>query len=403
VVRLWTVARTVGTVAPLAVQVPSTRMELPAAAAAARPATTPGSLTSDRFVPSLDGLRAVSIALVVVSHLGYEHVIPGGFGVTLFFFISGLLITDQLTSQIRRTGTIRLGNFYLRRFLRLAPAGVTYVVAGGLLYIAMGGAITVVEWLTALLYGGNYYDLFVEYDSTGLGFRHPFTIIWSLAVEEHYYLVWPLALMALRPGRRAVVAIAALCVLSLLWREAVYHQCFGQDPGAICGLRVQDRLYKATDARLDSLGYGVLVALLVDADARWIDWLRRARALQVVALCVLLTTFVIRNEWFRQVPRYTLQGVSLAILVPAVILVESPLRRALGAPAALLIGRLSYSVYLWHWGALMIAEYVLRTEQSLAYKALGLGLTAALSTASYYCVEGPMLRLRHRFGSHAVR
>jgi peptidoglycan/LPS O-acetylase OafA/YrhL len=390
------------------VQVPSPPLQSAATARAlplprAAAAAAHGSVTAERFVPSLDGLRAISIALVVVSHLGYEHVIPGGFGVTLFFFISGLLITDQLTAQIRRTGKIHVGHFYARRFLRLAPAGVAYIVAGGLLYVAMGGVISAAEWLTALLYGGNYYDLFVKYDSTGLGFRHPFTILWSLAVEEHYYLMWPLALLALRPGRRAVAAIAALCALSLVWRAGVYHACFGHDPVALCGLRVEDRLYKATDARLDSLGFGVLVALLVDADARWSAWLGRQRLLQVLAVCVLLSTFLIRDPWFRQVPRYTLQGLALMVLVPAVIVADSPVRRALETPLALWLGRLSYSLYLWHWGAMMIAEYLLHDERSPAYKATALFLMGALAAASYYGVERPMLRLRRRFGSHAVR
>src|SRR5438093_9762210 len=100
------------------------------------------SLAARKYVPSLDGLRAVSILMVVVSHLDYEKVIPGAFGVTLFFFISGLLITDQLVAELRRTDTIDLPRFYLRRFLRLMPAGLAYLAVAGLVFVAVGGVIT---------------------------------------------------------------------------------------------------------------------------------------------------------------------------------------------------------------------------------------------------------------------
>ena len=341
------------------------------------------SLAARKYVPSLDGLRAVSILMVVVSHLDYEKVIPGAFGVTLFFFISGLLITDQLVAELRRTDTIDLPRFYLRRFLRLMPAGLAYLVVAG------------------LLYGGNYYELFHRYDTSIPGVRHPFNIIWSLAIEEHFYLLWPALLLLLGAGRRALTAMIVVCGLSLAWRAFLFHHCFGLEPGALCGVKVQDRLYKATDARLDSMAWGALVALVAAGrHARWLEWAARSRKLQLLMMAVLASTFVMRGELFRQVPRYGLQGLALTLLVPAVILVDTPVRRLLERRAAVFIGRLSYSMYLWHWAALGVADYVYR-DKSHRWQLLAVVLTAVLSLASYYLIERPMLRLRHRFGSHA--
>jgi peptidoglycan/LPS O-acetylase OafA/YrhL len=360
------------------------------------------SLAADRYVPSLDGLRAVSILLVVVSHLGLKNVVPGAFGVTLFFFISGLLITDQLISQMRRTGTIGLGNFYARRALRLMPAGVAFIVLAGLVFTAAGGQISAAGWLSALLYGGNYYELFAKYDTTIPGVRHPFNIIWSLAVEEHYYLLWPAVLLFFGTGRRLLTAIGCLCVGALLWRAYLYHHCFGGHPGWICGADVEDRIYKATDTRLDSIAWGAGLALLADSDARWLAWLGRPGRVHAFMLAVLASTFVLRGEAFRQVARYSLQGVALAVLVPAIVLFDSPLRRALETRVAVFIGRLSYSMYLWHWGALAAADYLIGGE-GVVWAVVAAILTAGFSVASYFGIERPMLRVRRRFGSHATQ
>ena len=154
------------------------------------PGSSSGILTaaaSDTYLPVLDGLRAVSILLVLLSHLGLDHVLPGAFGVTLFFFISGYLITRQLCGGLARTGRIGFGRFALRRVLRLMPAGLAYILVAGLAYCAAGGLITPAGWLAAIFYGANYYDLWAGYHSTLPGVRHPFNILWSLAIEEHFY------------------------------------------------------------------------------------------------------------------------------------------------------------------------------------------------------------------------
>src|SRR3954453_1074111 len=121
------------------------------------------ALTPTRYIPSLDGLRAISILLVVIGHGIPENILPAAFGVTLFFFISGYLLTIQMINEFRRKGRLNYKNFYLRRLLRLAPAALVFIMASGCIFILIGGTISPIEWIAALLYGANYYDLFIGF------------------------------------------------------------------------------------------------------------------------------------------------------------------------------------------------------------------------------------------------
>lgn len=352
------------------------------------------------YVPSLDGLRAASILLVVVAHLGLDGVVPGGFGVTLFFFISGYLLTGQMAGEFARTGRIGFAGFYLRRALRLMPAALAFIAVAGGAFVAVGGRISAPGWIAAVLYGANYYDLYATYDTAIPPVRHPFIILWSLAVEEHFYLVWPLALaVLLRRRRRAVAALLAVCAVEVAWRAVLFHGCAGPHAGGFCGLRHGYRLYKATDARLDSIAWGAIVALLAaDPACRWFRRAVGSRAVQALASVLLLATFLVRGEQFREVERYALQGLALAVLVPGLTWADSPARRAFEAAPLVFVGRISYALYLWHWAALGTADYAVPGGGG-AWVATAAGLTILLSLACWHLIERPMLRLRRRAGS----
>jgi peptidoglycan/LPS O-acetylase OafA/YrhL len=357
--------------------------------------------SAEGYVPSLDGLRAASILLVIVAHLGLDGVVPGGFGVTLFFFISGYLLTGQMAGEFARTGRIGFASFYLRRALRLMPAALAFIVVGGGAFVALGGRISVPGWIAAVLYGANYYDLYATYDTTIPPVRHPFIILWSLAVEEHFYIVWPLALaVLLRRRHRALAALLAVCAAEIAWRAALFHRCSGLHPGGGCGLRHGYRLYKATDTRLDSIAWGAIVALLAaDPTCTWFRGAVGSRAVQALAATLLLATFLVRGEQFREVERYAIQGLALAVLVPGLIWVDSPARRAFEAAPLVFVGRISYALYLWHWAALGAADYAM-PGGGAAWVATAVGLTACLSLSCWHLIERPMLRLRRRAGSH---
>ncbi len=351
------------------------------------------------YLPVLDGVRAVSILLVVGSHLGLGRVIPGAFGVTLFFFLSGYLITRQLLATLRDRGTIDFGRFYARRAARLMPAAMVYVAVAGGLFCAIGGRITPAGWIAALFYGANYFDLLQHYHSVLTGVRHPFNVLWSLAIEEHFYAIWPLVLLLIGRWRWAVTAVWALCAAALAWRLWLLGHCFGGAGGWVCGpinpnpLWRYNRLYLATDTRFDSILYGAAMAL---AEARS----GAARGHWAGGALLLATSFALPGAAGRFAWRPSVQGVALGLLMPALLSRESVVKRALCAPAALYVGRLSYSLYLWHAGALMLADYAV-PGGGLAWLAVALAGSAGGAMLSYHAVEQPMLRLRRQLGSHA--
>ncbi|MBN8736667.1 MAG: acyltransferase [Xanthomonadales bacterium] len=180
-------------------------------------------------MPSLDGFRAVSILMVLCGHLGGTRGFPltasaishwtgdlGALGVQVFFVISGFLITSLLMSERQQTGTISLKNFYLRRVLRIFPASYTLILM--LLVATLLGwlDLTARDFIFASTYTVNYYP------------HHPWQIghLWSLSVEEQFYLLWPLALLLLRERRGLLLAIAAIFigpVVRAVIREYVLH------------------------------------------------------------------------------------------------------------------------------------------------------------------------------------
>lgn len=355
------------------------------------------------YLPVLDGLRAVSILLVLLAHLGLEHALPGAFGVTLFFFLSGYLITRQLLGGLRLHGKVDFAGFYLRRALRLMPAGLVYILLAGCGFAAAGGRISPAGWFAALFYGANYADLGGLYRSTLGGVRHPFNILWSLAVEEHFYLIWPALLVLLMRTRRAGVAVLALCAAVLAWRFALLDLCFAggvplADAPLVCGpanpnpLWTFNRLYLATDARFDSIAWGALLALWEGVPALRASAVRAACGAALLGASFLLTAPLLRFGL-----RPSLQGGALLWVLPWLLRARPAV---LCSAPALLLGRLSYSLYLWHWGALAAADY-LAPAHGAAWLALALAGSAALTAASFWGIERPMLRLRRRFGSHA--
>ncbi len=356
------------------------------------------------YIPALDGLRAVAILMVVTAHAGLERVVPGAFGVTLFFFISGYLITRQLLAGLAARGRIGLAGFYLRRVLRLAPAGLAYVALAGLAYLAAGGFIGASGWLSAVFYGANVYDLWAGYRSTLPGVRHPFNILWSLAIEEHFYFVWPLLLTMVWRWRFLAAGLVVLCLAVLAWRAWLFDHCTW-DFSAICG-RLQanpawryNRLYQGTDTRIDSIAWGALLAVL---EQRRPGWARVATYAWTAGVVLLAASFALHGEFARQVVRTSVQGTALLLAFPALLYRPSLVQSWLSLPPALLVGRLSYSLYLWHWGAFAVADCVAGADRVL-WLGVGLPLAFVCAGLSYWCVEQPMMGLRRRAGSETTQ
>lgn len=256
-------------------------------------------------IPSLDGIRAISVFLVLFSHAGLGHLFPGGLGVTIFFFLSGYLITHLLILEQRRNSYINFPHFYLRRFLRLfPPLLIVLVIAYVLCYSGfLGGGISWQGILSQLFYLANYHSVFNWPGEIpeGLG------ILWSLAVEEHFYLFFPYFFSILLKLERkiALILIAIICAVILGWRS---YLVFFENVGNL-------RTYYATDTRIDSILYGSILAIawdpayLQENKSEHLSF--KDLALICLSIMLMLLSLAVRSEQFRETVRYSIQGIAL--------------------------------------------------------------------------------------------
>jgi peptidoglycan/LPS O-acetylase OafA/YrhL len=299
-------------------------------------------------IPSLDGLRAISISIVLVSHAGYGNVVPGGLGVTIFFFLSGYLITTLLMDERERSGRIDIGKFYLRRVFRLfPPLLVTLVIAYWLVILGrLDGGISWAGVLAQLLYFANYYGLFFDPGNTvaaGTG------ILWSLAVEEHFYMIYPAMLASLLAfglsRQRIVVVLAIVCLAVLAWRMYL----------ASLPNFATERTYYSSDTRVDSIVFGCLLALAANPKAETSEtpnpFLQLTSAmLLAIAAIVMAMTIVWRDAYFRETFRYSFQGIALMPVFYFAIKCAAHFPfTLLNHPWLARIGVYSYAMYLIHY------------------------------------------------------
>ena len=354
------------------------------------------------YWPALDGLRAVSVAAVIAFHLGH---LRGGFlGVDVFFAISGFLITGLLLAEVERTGTVALRAFWVRRFRRLVPALLVVLVATvstarvwlpawratGLRSDALAALAYVANWRFSLS-GQSYFE-------QGLG-PSPLRHTWSLAIEEQFYLVWPLlvlaAVVAVRgrgPGsvRRAVAVVAGTgTLLSAIW--------MAQAAGTASDL---SRVYYGTDTRAFALCAG---AWLATGLAPWLangatDADRRRRSIRLStlaapALAVLAVLVVLLPEDDVASYRYGFQAAAVlaVIVVAALVTGEGPVAALLGAGPLQWLGRRSYGIYLWSWPIQVLVTERYRPEPAVLALVVVVGSLLAASL-SFALVEEPVRR-----------
>jgi peptidoglycan/LPS O-acetylase OafA/YrhL len=349
-------------------------------------------------IPSLDGIRAVSVLLVVLGHSGLQAAVPGGLGVTIFFFLSGYLISTLMITEHERTGSINIPHFYARRVFRLMPPLiVTLALAYALTYSGwLPGGITVKGLAAQLFYFANYYGLFFDPGDTvpyGTG------ILWSLAVEEHFYIFYPLLLTLLlgtaltRQFRTICALLAMVCLAVLAWRIHLVHA-----PGVL-----PDRTYYGSDTRIDSIIYGCMLALVMNPArqqrrpgpmslAQW--------AVAVTAAGVLLLTLVYRDPVFRETVRYSIQGLALMPLFYFAVRFSGnwPFRY-LNSPLAATLGIYSYSIYLIHDIVIHMIDKNLPAIGAKPYLLFPAALLISIAYAAAIdrFVDPFFRRLRHKF------
>ena len=337
------------------------------------------------YKPALDGLRAVAIAAVVLYHTG--GLVPGGYlGVDLFFVLSGFLITTLLLDERAERGTVSLTSFYRRRAFRLLPALfcllVFFVIVSLVRAVAKGDGLE--RDLFGVAAGIGYFSNLAMMSEPGTRampeeLRH----LWSLASEEQFYLLWPpILFLAFRVRTRlALGAVAALVALMTLRGLQLY----------LDGASWQ-RLGFGIDTRSVSILVGCLLALTLALPRRY--RLPSSTWLEAVALSVVLGFVLV--DWGRALFLGPLLafGVCCAVLIVRALDEESLLAGLLSFGALVFLGRISYSLYLWHL-PVFVALGVSRQEfEPVAVPALAIAVV--LATASYYFVELPFLRRKRR-------
>lgn len=372
------------------------------------------------ILPGLDGLRAIAVLLVIVYHF-WPTVLPGGMiGVDIFFVISGFLITSLLLREGALNGRIALGSFWVRRARRLLPAIALMILVLGPVSLIVGGDIQVNlgrQLLGAATFSSNWISIFAGNDYFAQTSPELFTNFWSLAVEEQFYVLWPLLIVAsgLLLGRhwRHFSAVMVLGILASLGVAAFL---------LMNGTPIS-RIYYGTDTHL----YGLLLGALLAFARPWSLYPPMGKkALYRVAQPFGLIAFTrVMVSWlslFALIPYailvpesapgaipWGLFGASLLTLgviqgmLPDMLAGASEaLRRLLNFAPLRWVGERSYGLYLWHWPLAVVMHYVLGADRSPLVNVGVLVATFAIAEMSYRWVETPIRRRGFRESANRV-
>ncbi|MFN8034392.1 MAG: acyltransferase family protein [Acidimicrobiia bacterium] len=356
------------------------------------------------YKPALDGLRAVAVLAVIAYHL--ESYRPnggaprglwasGGFlGVDTFFVLSGYLITSLLVAEWSGSGAISRSAFWVRRARRLLPA-LLVVVLAVCVYAAVAvpsdqlrnirgdGLATLfyVQNWRLVLSGQSYFDLFKA--------ASPLRHVWSLAIEEQFYILWPIiVLLCLRIGRGARRYLVAFCTVGVAVSVALMALLYdAADPS---------RVYYGTDTRAHLLLVGALLALVLE---RWSPRTSRSQGVLHVAGsllgigCVVAFVRVGDRDAFLYHGGFLLFALAMTVVIASAVAPgRSPVRRVLSWSPLRWIGCISYGLYLWHWVVIVVVTPRRTGLEGLPLEALQVALTFATAVVSYYLLELPVRR-----------
>lgn len=333
------------------------------------------------YLPALDGLRGVAILSVVAVHLGWTI---GGNGVTVFFALSGFLITSLLQHELETTGRIRYGRFFARRALRLLPALVVFLLLNMVLILVLADgwnrkAQLTLSALTPLYLNNWLIGLRIVPDT-------PLSHTWSLAVEEQFYLLAPFALVFLnrlvRSRRQLGFVLVCLALAASAWRIGV-SSYFSEY-----------RIYNGTDTRADAILYGAAAAIVWRAGGlRWLAKFGPVLLALLVAHLFLGVGAEPRSRSLACLGGYALVAIASSMLL--VLLANGwPVARVLAVRPMVYVGKLSYGWYLWHYPLFAAVDGV-GTEFGESGKiVLKLGLSLGAAVLSYELVDRPCAKLK---------
>ncbi len=354
------------------------------------PTASPPTAT---YRPHLDGMRAIAVYLVVLFHAGSAQFSGGYIGVDVFFVLSGYLVTQLLLRDITARGSIQFGRFYARRFRRLLPAAFVVLIATAFIFTAIAAPADVINavgsFKAAFLYVTNWYLIHSSTGYFGADISHnPVLHFWSLAVEEQFYLLWPLALGGMflvtrRMDRdrqlrviRTIVVVGALA--SAVWALSLRST----NP---------DRAYYGTDARAYELLAGALIALLPSIIAVAARYRRSTRVMTVVSVAAVIA---LATSWVHldAIERGIAITIVTFVLIVSLEAADGGITQgALSTHAMTYLGKISYGTYLWHW--IVILVIVTKFHVSVTATILLACLIATgLSALSFEILEHPVRR-----------
>jgi peptidoglycan/LPS O-acetylase OafA/YrhL len=334
------------------------------------------------YRPHLDGLRAIAVYLVVLFHSRIRWFSGGFIGVDVFFVLSGFLVTQLLLRDILGGGRIRLGRFYSRRFRRLLPAAFVVLVVTACVYAAIASPAAQIDAIgafkAAFLYSTNWY--FAHQSTAYFGTNvaaNPVLHFWSLAVEEQFYLLWPLTLTAAfaftrRLDRaRQLRVIAAVVGIGALASAIFALSLRSGDP---------NRAYYGTDTRAYELLAGALIALVpaIVETAR-----RRRNVMRVATVASLAAVGVVASSWihFNAIERGIAVTIATVVLIVALEAADGgPVNRVLSTRTMTYLGKISYGTYLWHWLVILV---LLQTFDPSPIATAGIAFLVATGLASF--------------------
>jgi peptidoglycan/LPS O-acetylase OafA/YrhL len=377
------------------------------------------------YLPGLDGMRALAVVAVMLYHANHTWLSGGFLGVEVFFVISGYLITLLLIGEHERTGRVNLGQFWMRRARRLLPAVLTMMGAVAV-YMALFNrepqGRTRGDFLAGIFYSSNWYQIFVGQGYTANEAFVPFRHLWSLAVEEQFYLFWPLAMVGiLHLGRNRLPRVAMWLFGISAWISLMIAILFASgDVATTCApdqmngywklfgrcVSVNEALYLGSFSRAGGLLMGAAFAMvwrpmaLLRGAAR-----NKSRQLDLLAICGLIilgllvwnislsgdghSTGIRFDPWlFRG--GFFLTGLATLMVIAAVTHQRARMGRLLGNPLFNWVGTRSYGLYLYHWPIYEIIRGQAGVQMTLAQWLWAMALTLPITEASYRFIETPI-------------
>jgi peptidoglycan/LPS O-acetylase OafA/YrhL len=358
-------------------------------------ATTRTRNAARRF-DHIDALRAVAVMLVVVSHAGLGHVVPGGAGVTIFFAISGFIITHLLLRERAKTGGFHARSFYQRRFLKIAPPFVVLIVLPTTVY-ALQQPINVLHVAAQLFFTYNWLSALGHEPQVLPGSG----VVWSLAIEEQFYIVFALfwAVAATRPNYLRLLTVVSVSVLVL---SNAVRLWFVLTLGAVAA---EERIYYGSDTRAEGIALGVLAAI---AYSMWqqepwrlarLRWLVSGPWTLPAAVLLCLAALLIRDAWFRDTLRYTLFSLAtVAVILYGFVGRDDPVRRCFdrlaGWQPVRMIGLASYSIYLGHYVLQSFYGELIEDWPTVGVLVTEVTISVVSGLVVYRVVEVPFERVR---------